>query len=466
VCVCASCAGWVACGQLSGATLAWHEGAPEWTPLERLLPPPEPARAAASLARGAVRAAAPSAAPPTRATAEDNADAQLRSWQAEVARLEAAGGAAAADARPESPECAPLSARMRLPRASALRCVFLTRCAALAARFCRREKSFVDDDGTTYVWDGTRFAPQPDGVGGAAGGGDSGAGAAPQYGLEEMVFPDEEEAPLPKPPPTRAAAAAREGLDSDEDADAAAAAVAAAGADADAVLDEEDAEDGDPGKKTRAAAVARERARLKARSEKAAAAKSDAPKVNTSVYVTGLPDDATPAEVAEVFGRCGLIKEDEDGAPRVKIYRDKASGVPKGDGLVIYLKARKHPPKRYQPHARFLTYICCVTAGAVCGAGVYHSGRRVLPGGRGRADARHARHVRAESESAWGAPRSAAHTHARIHACAERALSSPAGGWWWCEEAQGACRRRRLQEAQGWRRRRRRRQVARLGRLR
>jgi HIV Tat-specific factor 1 len=261
----------------------------------------------------------------------------------------------------------------------------------LCAPPLRREKSFVDDDGTTYVWDGTRFTPQPDGASNAAA-----AAALPQYAPEEMVFPDEEEAPLPKPPPKRAAGAPREGLDSDEDADAAAAAVVAAGTDAagadeDADEDEDGAAGGDAGKRARAAAVGRERARLKARAEKAAAAKSEAPKVNTSVYVTGLPDDATPAEVAEVFGRCGLIKQDEEGAPRVKVYRDKASGVPKGDGLVIYLKVRAaaNTHQNSTKHAH-VSHACARAAGAVRGAGVHHFGRRVLPPWSGHADARHA----------------------------------------------------------------------------
>lgn len=29
---------------------------------------------------------------------------------------------------------------------------------------------------------------------------------------------------------------------------------------------------------------------------------------NTSVYITGIPDDATVAEVVEVFSKCGLIR--------------------------------------------------------------------------------------------------------------------------------------------------------------
>ena len=61
--------------------------------------------------------------------------------------------------------------------------------------------------------------------------------------------------------------------------------------------------------------------------------------MNTSVYVTGLPDDATEAELAAVFAKCGLVKENEDGTPKVRLYRDKATGQPKGDALVTYLKA-------------------------------------------------------------------------------------------------------------------------------
>lgn len=42
---------------------------------------------------------------------------------------------------------------------------------------------------------------------------------------------------------------------------------------------------------------------------------------NTSVYVAGLPDDTDADEVAGVFSKCGIIKLDDAGQPRIKLYR-------------------------------------------------------------------------------------------------------------------------------------------------
>jgi hypothetical protein len=39
------------------------------------------------------------------------------------------------------------------------------------------------------------------------------------------------------------------------------------------------------------------------------------------VYVSGLPADATEAEMVRVFTKCGVIKLDDEAKPRVKVYR-------------------------------------------------------------------------------------------------------------------------------------------------
>ncbi|KAI9472928.1 hypothetical protein BDB00DRAFT_216080 [Zychaea mexicana] len=64
---------------------------------------------------------------------------------------------------------------------------------------------------------------------------------------------------------------------------------------------------------------------------------------NTSVYVTGVPTDATMDEMKQVFSKCGVIMEDlESGLPKIKIYQDQ-EGKPKGDALVTYFKEESVP---------------------------------------------------------------------------------------------------------------------------
>lgn len=58
---------------------------------------------------------------------------------------------------------------------------------------------------------------------------------------------------------------------------------------------------------------------------------------NTAVYVTGLPHDAEQDEIIERFSRCGVIEEDEDGDPKVKMYA-KEDGSFNGEALVVYFK--------------------------------------------------------------------------------------------------------------------------------
>ncbi|KAI9472033.1 MAG: hypothetical protein EXX96DRAFT_489644 [Benjaminiella poitrasii] len=63
----------------------------------------------------------------------------------------------------------------------------------------------------------------------------------------------------------------------------------------------------------------------------------------TSVYVSGIPDDATIEELKTTFSKCGVIMEDlETGEPKIKLYRDD-EGYPKGDALITYFKEESVP---------------------------------------------------------------------------------------------------------------------------
>lgn len=58
---------------------------------------------------------------------------------------------------------------------------------------------------------------------------------------------------------------------------------------------------------------------------------------NTAVFVTCLPIDAQADEVAARFGRFGLIMEDDEGKPKVKLYQTE-DGRFSGEALVVYYK--------------------------------------------------------------------------------------------------------------------------------
>lgn len=58
---------------------------------------------------------------------------------------------------------------------------------------------------------------------------------------------------------------------------------------------------------------------------------------NTAVYVTNLPLDTDVEEIVERFGKFGVIEEDDEGEPKVKLYATD-DGSFSGEALVVFFK--------------------------------------------------------------------------------------------------------------------------------
>lgn len=62
---------------------------------------------------------------------------------------------------------------------------------------------------------------------------------------------------------------------------------------------------------------------------------SNPPSKNTAVFVSGLPPDTSASELAARFGKFGVLMEDDEGMPKVKLYADD-NGQFNGEALVVY----------------------------------------------------------------------------------------------------------------------------------
>ncbi|KAI6648055.1 HIV Tat-specific factor 1-like [Oopsacas minuta] len=65
-------------------------------------------------------------------------------------------------------------------------------------------------------------------------------------------------------------------------------------------------------------------------------------KQNKHVYVSNLPSNTTEQQFIELMRKCGVIAENDDGKPKIKLYRTE-DGELKGDGLCTYLKVDSVP---------------------------------------------------------------------------------------------------------------------------
>ncbi|TIA86117.1 hypothetical protein E3P99_03772 [Wallemia hederae] len=65
--------------------------------------------------------------------------------------------------------------------------------------------------------------------------------------------------------------------------------------------------------------------------------KQKGPPPKTAVFVTGLPPDVTVDEIAQVFGKCGVILPNDEGGLKIKLYSDDQGNF-KGEALVVYYK--------------------------------------------------------------------------------------------------------------------------------
>jgi HIV Tat-specific factor 1 len=55
------------------------------------------------------------------------------------------------------------------------------------------------------------------------------------------------------------------------------------------------------------------------------------------VYVTGLPQDAEQEEIVACFSKYGVLEEDDEGEPKVKMYA-RDDGSFSGEALVVFFK--------------------------------------------------------------------------------------------------------------------------------
>ncbi|KAK9820468.1 hypothetical protein WJX72_010675 [[Myrmecia] bisecta] len=351
-------AGLYATGYVTSETMVWAEGRAEWQKLQdidELKSIPQQAEAYAAGAEPSTTPAEASA-EAQAAAAQDAAAPHTDAVQQHMASKASKAAIRAAPAKPADPELAQFLGEISALDGGSSAAPVDIDVPERVETPPPDERQFEDDDGTVYVWEPRlrKFVEQSE-----AAASTSAAAAAAAYNLEDMVYvgddekipeykpptlDDSDEEGKPEKPPNKAKH--KDGHQADQDA-AAEAGPSDADPDSSAAAPPDEPMNGNGNAsmgpkgagKRGAEVIEREKEKQKrAKEEAEKQAQWFDLKINTSVYVTGLPEDVTVPDIVAVFTKCGLIKETDDRQPRVKIYRDKATGMPKGDGLVTYLK--------------------------------------------------------------------------------------------------------------------------------
>jgi len=176
----------------------------------------------------------------------------------------------------------------------------------------KREKTFVDDDGTTYDWseEEKRYTPREvKGEGNDDGGGDG-------FDVREMTFcPEDDSDEKVLPPPSGKSLNEKKNTNTKN-------------------------ERKKPEIDIEALKRKREQQQQNNKSKKQKQKKTTNNKTNTttSVYCENLPRDATIERVEKFFSKCGQIKQDPATLmPKIKLYEEEGSNVFSGNALVTYL---------------------------------------------------------------------------------------------------------------------------------
>ncbi|CAI2163670.1 12013_t:CDS:2 [Funneliformis geosporum] len=154
--------------------------------------------------------------------------------------------------------------------------------------------------------------------------------------------------------------------------------------------------------------------------------------INDTVYISNLSKDVTEEKLAEKFGSLGMLKIDrKTQKPKIWIYYDKVTGLPKGDATITYEDADSTAAAiKYFDNQKFLDQVIKVEMSV---RKISTSGFRARARGRGRVLTRGSRGGPPPRDGDWACESCSANNFARRMECYKchtpRANASGEGGY-------------------------------------